>query len=327
MFAYIIRRMMYMVVTLIIVSILGFLLISLPPGTYLDVKIAELRSKGSNTAVAQIDTLKERYHLNDPLYEQYWRWISGFIRGDFGRSFMYNKPVSELIGDRILNTIFISFGTLLFTWVVALPIGIYSATHKYSFGDNFFTVVGFLGLSIPNFMLALVFMVLGATLFNNPVGGLFSAAYREAPWSFAKFVDLLKHIWIPIIVVGTAGTASLIRMMRSNLLDILNQQYIQTARAKGLSEGIVIYKHAVRNAIHPLIMYLGMSLPRIISGSTVVALVLSLPTTGPLYFKALRNQDMFLAGTFLIFMSVMLIVGNLLADILLAWVDPRIKYS
>ncbi len=326
MLEYLVRRICYMVITLILVSIIGFLLIALPPGTYLDVKIAELRSMGTNTASVQIEQLEKKYHLDQAIYVQYWNWITGFVRGDFGRSFLYNRPVSELIGDRLLNTVLISVSTIIFTWIVALPIGIYSATHKYSLTDNIFTVIGFLGLSIPNFLLALVFMIIGATYFNQPIGGLFSMTFRDAPWSFARFIDLLKHLWIPIIVVGTSGTASLIRMMRSNLLDILNEQYVQTARAKGLKEWIVIYKHAVRNAVHPLIMTLGMSLPAIISGSTVVSLVLSLPTTGPLYFKALQNQDMYLAGTFLIFLSVMLIVGNLLADLLLVWVDPRIKY-
>ncbi len=316
-----------MVITLFLVSILGFCIISLPPGTFLDVKISELRAQGTNTSEDQIKYLQDRYNLNDPLYVQYWGWITGFIRGDFGRSFQYNRPVSELIGDRLLNTVILSITTMLFTWIVALPIGIYSACNKYSLGDNIFTFIGFLGLAIPNFLLALIFMVIGATVFNQPIGGLFSEAFYDAPWSIARFIDLLKHLWIPIIVIGTSGTAGLIRVMRSNLLDILNQQYVQTARAKGLKENTVIYKHAVRNALHPLIMSLGMSLPRIISGSTVVSLVLNLKTTGPIYFKALRSQDMFLAGTFLMFMAVMLVIGNLLADILLAWVDPRIKYT
>ena len=240
---------------------------------------------------------------------------------------MYSKPVSELIGQRLGLTMVIAITTIIFTWVVAIPIGVYAATHQYTLGDNIFTLVGFIGLSIPNFLLALVFMVIASEVFGQSVGGLFSEAYKDAPFSFAKFIDLLNHMWIPVIVIGTAGTAGLIRIMRGNLLDVLNRQYVQTARAKGLQEGIVIYKHAVRTAIHPLIMQLGITMPRIISGTTVVAIVLSLPTIGPMYFRALRAQDMFLSGAILIFMAVLLIVGNLCADILLSWVDPRIRYE
>ena len=327
MLAFITRRLLYMMITIIFVSIFGFIIINLPPGTYLDVKIAELQSKGGSTSFEQIEGLKRRYGLDKSLYEQYWIWISNFVKGDFGMSFIYDVPVRDLIGPRLGYTVLISLGTMLFTWLVAIPIGIYSATHQYKIGDNIFTFIGFLGLSIPNFLLALIFMVIGAVYFNQPIGGLFSDAFADAPMSFAKLIDLFKHLWIPIVVVGTAGTAGLIRVMRGNLLDILNQQYIQTARAKGLSELVVIYKHAVRNALHPLIMTLGMSLPAIISGSTVTAIVLNLPTTGPLYFRALRSQDMFLAGSFLMFLSILLILGNLVADILLAWVDPRIKYE
>ena len=314
-----------MIITLLLVSIIGFFLINLPPGSYLDVRISELRAMGNSSAERQIEGLKERYRLNDPIYVQYFRWITGFVRGDFGDSFMFRREVSELIGDRILFTVLIATGTLLFTWIMAIPIGIYSAVNQYTAGDTIFTFIGFIGLSIPSFLLALILMVISAVVFGNPIGGLLSEEFVGASWSLAKLIDLLKHLWIPVVVIGTAGTAGLIRMMRGNLLDILNQQYVKTARAKGLTERKVIYKHAVRNAIHPLIMTLGMSLPSIISGSTVVAIVLNLPTMGPLYFRALRAQDMFLAGTFLMFMSFMLILGNLLADILLVWVDPRIS--
>jgi len=327
MLAHIVRRMYYAVLTLVIVSVLSFILINLPPGSYLDVYRAELQAMGTSTAEKQIESLKKRYKLGAPIYVQYWRWITGFVQGDFGRSFQYNRPVGELIWERLSLTIAIALGTLIFTWAVALPIGIYSAVHQYTLGDNLFTLIGFLGLSIPNFLLALAIMVVAAIFFGQSVGGLFSEQYVDAPWSLGKFVDMLKHLWIPVIVVGTARTASLIRIMRGNLLDILNKHYVQTARAKGLKERIVIYKHAVRNALHPLIMQLGLALPAILSGSTVVAIVLSLPTMGPLYFNALRSQDMFLAGTFLMFMSALLIFGNLFADILLAWVDPRIRYE
>ncbi len=325
--AFLVRRSFYMIFTLIVVSILGFIIINLPPGTYLDVYIAELQSMGTATAMEQRQAIVQRFGLDQPLYYQYWNWISGFIRGDFGISFMYERPVSDLIWSRLGYTVILSTSTLIFTWLVALPIGIYSAVNKYSIGDNIFTFFGFLGLSIPNFLLALVFMVISARVLGHTVGGLFSMEYRDAVWSIGKFIDLLKHLWIPVIVVGTAGTATLIRIMRGNLLDILNQQYIQTARAKGLKENIVIYKHAVRNAIHPLIMQLGMTFPQIISGGMIVAIVLSLPTVGPMYFEALAQQDMYLAGTFLMMVSFLLIFGNLVADFLLALVDPRIRYE
>ena len=324
---YLIRRFFYMITTLVLVSIIGFTIINLPPGTYLDVYRARRQMQGTGTAEEEIEALKRRYALDKPVYIQYLKWVSGFVRGDFGRSFEYNREVSELIWERLGFTALISFSTLLFTWAVAIPIGIYSATHQYKLGDHLATLIGLAGLSIPNFMLALILMVIAQRVFGQSVGGLFSREYIDAPWSLGKFIDLLKHLWVPVVVVGTAGTAGLVRMMRGNLLDILNMQYVQAARARGLPEHKVIIKHAVRNAIHPLIMLLGMSLPEIISGSTVVAIVLSLPTTGPLYFNALRQQDMFLAGTFLMFLSVMLVIGNFLADLLLAWVDPRIRYE
>ena len=325
--AYFARRFIYMITTLVFVSIVGFFIINLPPGSYLDVYKARRQAEGTSTAEAEIKALEKRYGLDAPVYVQYWKWISGFVRGDFGRSFEYNLEVSELIWQRLGFTAAIATCTLLFTWIMAIPIGIYSATHQYSIGDHAFTFIGLAGLSIPGFMLALVLMVVASNVFGQSVGGLFSREYIDAPWSVGKFVDLLKHLWVPIIVVGTAGTAGLIRMMRGNLLDILNMEYVQAARARGLTERTVIIKHAVRNAIHPLIMLLGMSLPSIISGSTVVAIVLSLPTTGPLYFNALRQQDMYLAITFLMFLSIMLVIGNFLADLLLAWVDPRIRYE
>lgn len=321
------RRFLYMITTLVFVSIVGFILINLPPGSFLEVRMAELAAEGTSTADKQIQALDKRFGLSQPIYVQYWKWVSGFVHGDFGRSFRYNREVSELIWSRLGFTVLISTCTLIFSWVVALPIGIYSATHKYSLGDNIFTFISFIGLSVPSFLIALVLMVISSRVFGISVGGLFSRAYVDAPWSWGKFIDFLQHLWIPVVVVGMAGTAGLVRMMRGNLLDILNMQYVQTARAKGLAEHIVIYKHAVRNALHPLIMSMGMSLPAIISGSTVVSIVLSLPTTGPLYFNALRAQDMYLAGTFLMFLSLMLIIGNFLADILLAVVDPRIRYE
>lgn len=325
--AYLVRRFLYMVTTLFFVSVIGFAIINLPPGSYLDYYMSERQMQGTSTSAGEVEAIVKRFGLDQPLYVQYWKWVTGFVQGDFGRSFEYQREVKELIGDRLTFTALISISTLLFTWAVAIPIGIYSATHQYAVGDNLATIVGLAGLSIPNFMLALILMVIAQRNFGQSVGGLFSPEYVDAPWSWDRFVDLLKHMWVPVLVVGTGGTASLIRMMRGNLLDILNMQYVQAARARGLSERVVILKHAVRNAIHPLIMLLGMSLPGIISGETVVAIVLSLPTTGPLYFRALRQQDFYLAVTFLMFLSIMLVVGNFLADLLLVWIDPRIKFE
>ncbi|MEZ4866897.1 MAG: ABC transporter permease [Caldilineaceae bacterium] len=327
MLAFLVRRFIYMITTLVFISMIGFFIINLPPGSYIDVYQAQRQNQGTSTAAAELEALKRRYGLDQPIYVQYWKWVSGFVHGDFGRSFQYNREVKDLIWERLGYTALIATMTLLFTWIVAIPIGIYAATHQYKVGDNAATFVGMAGLSIPDFMLALVLMVLAQRWFGASVGGLFSREYIDAPWSMAKLWDMAKHLAVPIFVVGTAGTAGLMRIMRGNLLDILNMQYVQAARARGLREPMVIFKHAVRNAIHPLIMLLGMSLPSIISGSLVVSIVLGLPTTGPLYFNALRQQDMFLAGTFLMFLASMLVIGNFLADLLLALVDPRIRYE
>ncbi len=327
MLAFIARRLVYMISTLVLISFVGFLIINLPPGSYIDVFQAQRQLQGTHTAEAELEALKRRYGLDKPVPVQYWIWVRGFVRGDFGRSFEFNREVSELIWERLGFTVAIATGSLLFIWLVAIPIGIYTATHQYKLGDNVATIVGMAGLSIPDFMLALVLMVVIQRLFGFTVGGLFSREYVDAPWSVAKVIDLVKHLWVPIVVVGTSGTAGLMRIMRGNLLDILNMQYVQAARARGLREATVVVKHAVRNAIHPLIMLLGMSLPTIISGSLIVSIVLGLPTTGPLYFNALRQQDMYLAVTFLMFLSFMLVLGNFLADILLGLIDPRIRYE
>ena len=281
MLAYFLRRFIYMLTTLVFVSMFGFAIINLPPGSYIDVYQAQRQLQGTHTAEAELEALKRRYGLDQPIYVQYWKWVSGFVRGDFGRSFQYNREVADLIWERLGYTALISISTLLFTWAAAIPIGIYAATHQYKLGDNLSAVVGLAGLSIPNFMLALVLMIVAQRWFGQSVGGLFSREYIDAPWSMAKLWDMMKHLIIPVVVVGTAGTAGLMRIMRGNLLDILNMQYVQAARARGLREPTVIIKHAVRNAIHPLIMLLGMSLPSIISGSLVVSIVLGLPTTGP----------------------------------------------
>lgn len=324
---YILRRLGYMFVTLVIVTILGYIIIELPPGSYVDAELQRLRNLGGNLAPDAIDALYRRYGLDKPPVERFWIWISNFVRGDFGEAFRYNMPVSDLIWQRLGLTLAFSGLSLVFTWVVAIFVGVYSATHRFTVPDYIITVAQFIGLSVPNFLLALVLMVFAQDVFKMEVGGLYSSAYINAPWSFAKFLDLLNHLWIPVIVISASGTAWLSRVMRANLLDVLNMQYVQTARAKGLKENVVIWKHAFRNAIHPLIMVLGGSLPGLISGETIVAMVLNLPTTGPLYFRALLDKDMYLAGAFLVFLAVMLLIGNLGADILLAWVDPRIRYE
>lgn len=324
---YILRRLGYMFVTLVIVTILGYIIIELPPGSYVDAEVQRLRNQGGNLAPEQIQALYKRYGLDKPMYVRFALWVSGFVRGDFGQAFAYNLPVSKLIWDRLGLTLLFSMGSLIFGWVIAIFVGVYSATHRYTIPDYFITVMQFIGLSVPSFLLALVLMVFAQNAFHMEVGGLFSSTIANQPWSFAKFLDLLNHLWIPIIVIGASNTAWLSRVMRANLLDVLNMQYVQTARAKGLQENVVIWKHAFRNAIHPLIMVLGGSLPGIISGETIVSLVLNLPTTGPLYFNALLQKDMYLAGAFLVFLAIALLVGNLGADILLAWVDPRIRYE
>lgn len=326
---YSIRRILIMIPTVLIISIIVFTLIQLPPGDYVESLIAKLKSQGMDVGQEQISRLRRRYGLDDPFYSQYFKWISGFVVGDFGISFLYEgKKVSDIIYNFLGFTVLLAASTQLFIIIVGIPIGIYSATHQYSLSDQIFTFFGFIGLSIPNFLLALILMFVAYFSFNIPVlGGLFSEQYINAAWSWGRFVDLLAHLWIPVIVLGTAGTAGTIRTMRANLLDVLKMQYVNTARAKGLKENVVIYKHAVRNALHPIIMGLGSRLPKLLSGSTIVSIVLSLPTLGPTMLKALKMQDMYLAGTILLFQCILLLLGNFIADIALVWVDPRIDYS
>ncbi len=331
MLTYIARRTLFMIPTLIAVSLVVFFLILLPPGDFLTTYMARLESRGADVeSIRQsVDRLRARYGADKPFLQRYWKWITGIIfRGDFGDSFLYfGSSVSSLLISRLGATLLIAFSTLLFSWLIAIPIGIYSATHKYSFTDYFFTFLAFIGRSIPPFFLALLFLTAAVFIFDISPGGLFSPEYVDAGWSYMKFIDLLKHLWIPMIVIGMSRTASIMRVMRGNLLDVLDLQYIQTARSKGLSETIVIYKHAVRNALHPLVMMLGMQIRRIITGATVVSVVLSLPTISPLLLQALYSQDMYLAGAILLIQVVLLLVGNLIADIILAWLDPRIQYS
>lgn len=328
MLTYIYHRFLVMIPVIIFISLFVFFIIQLPPGNFLDSYVMQLRSQGEKIDKVTIQSLERRYGINKPVYIQYLNWIKGFPFLDFGSSFNYNRTVWDIIRTYLGFTILVALSTQLFIIVVGIPIGIYSATHQYSLGDYFWTLVGFIGLSIPNFLLALILMYIAYFSFDIPaLGGLFSEKYIDAAWSWGKLIDLLAHLWIPVIVLGTSGTASIIRTMRANLLDVLNMQYISTARAKGLKESVVIYKHAVRNGLHPIIMGLGMRLPKLLSGSTIVAIVLSLPTMGPIMLRALKMQDMYLAGTILLFQSVLLLIGNLFADIVLVWVDPRISYN
>jgi len=327
MLSYVVRRLTYMIVTLSAISVIAFTIIQLPPGDYLTSYIAELEASGTPVSEAQIASLKKQYDLNLPAYLRYFKWIWKMFHGNFGMSFDRNRPVSELIAERLPLTVTISLFTLFFTYAVAISVGIYSATHQYSIGDYVSTVFGFAGLATPNFLFALILMFLFYRYFGLSVGGLFSPDYMTAPWSIGKFVDMLKHLPIPIIVIGTAGTAWLIRVMRGCLLDELGKQYVITARAKGVEEKTLLFKYPVRAAINPMVSGITWALPSIVSGETITALVLGLPTTGPLLFRALITQDTYLAGSIIMFLSFLTVMGCLISDILLAWLDPRIRYE
>jgi peptide/nickel transport system permease protein len=322
---YVARRLINMVVLLVIVSFVGFFIIQLPPGSILDVQLQRFRQMSGDISREQVKALEERYGVNDPFLTKYWKWVSRSVQGDFGTSFETDQSVGDRIWGRLGFSVGLSTFALLFTWLVSIPIGVYSATHRYTIPDYIITFIQFVGLAIPGFLLALVLLIIATRLFNHQVGRLFSPEFIDAPWSFARVVDLIKHVWIAVLVLAMGATAGLTRIMRANLLDVLNMQYVQTARAKGLDEVVVIWKHAVRNAIQPLVMALGTLLPALIVGETLVAQVLSLPTIGPMYLSALRSQDMYLAGTILVILSALLLIGNLIGDLLLAWVDPRVR--
>ncbi|MBX5043834.1 ABC transporter permease [Rhizobium lentis] len=323
---FIIRRLLYMIPMMFAISVVTFIIIQLPPGDFLTAMTARLASQNETIDPGVIAGLRERYGLDQPWPVQYWKWISGILlRGDFGQSLDWNKPVSELIWARMGLTMAVSVTTLLFVWAVAFPIGIYSAVRQYSVGDYVATFFGFLGLAIPSFLLALVLMFVSAQYFGQSVGGLFSPNYINAAWSWAKLGDLISHMWIPVVVLGTGATAALIRIMRANLLDELNKPYVDMARARGLSEIRLLLKYPVRVALNPFVSTVGWVLPHLVSGSVVVSIVLSLPITGPLLLNALFAQDMYLAGTFILLMSMLTLIGTLISDLLLAWLDPRIR--
>ncbi|MDA0709145.1 MAG: ABC transporter permease [bacterium] len=323
----IVKRLFWMLPTMVLISFISFSIIQLPPGDYLTSYIAALGETGETVDEAQAAALRSRYNLDEPFMVQYWRWLTGMLHGDLGMSFEWNRPVTELIGERLFLTTVISVATLLMTWALAIPIGIYSAVKQYSLPDYCFTFLGFIGLATPNFLLALVFMYIGYSVFGVSAGGLFSPEYQSADWSIAKFVDLLGHLWIPVFVIGTSGTAGLIRVMRANLLDELRKQYVMTARAKGVRYWRMLIRYPVRVALNPLVSTIGWVLPGIVSGATITSVVLGLPTTGPLLLRALMNQDMYLAGSMVMMLSMLTLIGTLLSDILLLWLDPRIRYE
>ncbi|MGQ9829433.1 MAG: ABC transporter permease [Roseiflexus sp.] len=324
--AFLARRVVYMIITMILASFIGFFLIELPPGSIVDIKIDQLRAQGGNVPQDQIEALKRRYGVDDPLHIKYWKWISRTLQGDFGTSFETDTPVAGIIAQRLPITFALTFGTALFAWLISIPLGVYLATNRGSIPDYIITFVQFLGIAIPNFALALILMVFAALVLRQDVGlGFFSPQYVDAPWSFARFLNLLSNLWIPVVVLGASATAGLTRVMRANLLDVLNAQYIQTARAKGLHEQTVVWKHAVRNAVHPLVMSIGYLLPSIVVGDALAGVILNLPTLGALYLRALQATDMYLGITILMMQCIMLLLGNLIADLLLAWVDPRVR--
>jgi peptide/nickel transport system permease protein len=325
MLSYLVSRVVMALFTILAISILSFAIIQLPPGDYVDAYIAQMSASGSLVSQQEAENLRIQYGLNQPIYVQYFKWVSLAARGNFGMAMEWGRPVTEVIGDRLALTMVMSIFALMFTWALALPIGIYSAVRQYSIGDYVFTFIGFIGLAVPSFLLALLVLYFGFTLFDANIGGLFSAEYLEAPWSLGKVWDLIKHLPVPAVVLGLAGTAQAIRIMRANLLDELRKPYVVTARAKGLGENRVILKYPVRVALNPFASTIGYTLPYIVSGSIIVSLVLSLPTVGPLLLKALIAQDMFLAGTIVLLLGVMTVIGTFLSDLVLMWIDPRIR--
>lgn len=328
MIEYIIKRILLLVPVMTVISIVIFFIIQLPPGDYLTSYIANLEQQGIDVTESEAASLRRTYGLDKGIAEQYLQWITNILtRGDFGRSFAWNMPVSALLWDRVPLTIGISLVTTIFIFAVSIPIGIYAATHKYSFFDYFWTFIGFIGLSIPGFLLALVIIWWTYMIFGVSISGLFSQEYIAEPWSIWKFFDMLKRIWFPIIIIGMAGTAGLIRVMRGNLLDELQKQYVTTARAKGVPEKTLLYRYPVRIAVNPIVSTVGWVLPAVVGGEVLVSIVLNLPTTGPVLLKAVMFQDMYLAGSITLILSILTVIGTLIADILLVWIDPRIRFG
>lgn len=327
MLSYLIRRIGYAVIMVILVSFVSFVIIKLPPGDFLTQKLAQLQARGDRSAQDQVATLRIRYGLDKPFLYQYTNWATHFIYGDFGMSFEYDRPVKDVLGERLTMTIILAIATLIFTWAIGIPLGVYSATHQYSLGDQFISVISFIGLGMPGFLLALLILYFAIRVLNADVIGLFSQYYIDNPaWTWGRVWDLVKHLWVPAVISAVTGTGGLIRIMRGNLLDTMGQPFVEAARARGLTSSAVTWKHAVRIAINPLIVILGSeAFPNIITGSALVSIVLNLPTIGPVFVESLRRLDMYMAGTCIVFFTILLLVGNLLADLALAWVDPRIR--
>lgn len=326
---YVLKRLLYIAPLMFLISILVFITIQLPPGDYVTSMIEQMRNQqGTNWTPQFEESMRNRYGLNEPLLVQYGKWIGNIVlHGDFGYSFQNNAPSQQIIWDRLPLTLVVALSSFIFTWIVALPIGIYSAVKQYSIGDYVFSFIGFIGLATPGFLIALVMMYLTFQWRGESLSGLFSTEYKDAPWSVDRVIDLLKHLWIPMIIVGTAGAAGLIRIMRANLLDELHKPYVETARAKGLPEWRLLFKYPLRHAMNPFVSTIGWTLPALVAGEAIVSIVLNLPTTGPVLLQALKVQDMYVAGGFLLVLSLLTIVGTLLSDILLAWLDPRIRYE
>ncbi len=327
MLRYIILRLLSMIPTLVVISMLVYTIIELPPGDYFESYVSELTAMGEDVDMAEIEELRHQYGFDQPPVMRYFHWVGGMLQGDFGYSFEYQLPVTEVVGDRMWLTILVSFFTIIVTWLIAFPIGIYSATHQYSWGDYGLTLLGLLGIAVPNFMLALILMYFANRWFGVSIGHLMDQKYLAEPMSWDKARSILSHIWIPVLIVGTAGTAGMIRRLRANLLDELQKQYVVTARAKGLSPGRTLVKYPLRMALNFFVADIGSILPAIISGAEITAIVLSLETTGPMLVKALQSQDMYLAGSFLMFLAFLTVIGMLISDIALALLDPRIRLA
>lgn len=325
MLSYLIRRILIMVPTLIAISAIVFVIIQLPPGDYLTTMIEELRAQGETASLEKIEFLKQQYGFDREPIEQYFHWVLGLLQGDLGWSFEYNLPVSQVIGERLAMSFLLALTTVIFTYIVAFPIGIYSATHQYSIGDYSLTFLGFLGLATPSFLFALVLLYVANVAFGTSIGGLVDPAYVAQPMSWAKFKSILEHLWIPVVVIGLSGTAAMIRRLRANLLDELQKQYVVTGRAKGLPPVRLLFKYPLRMALNPFISDIGSLLPSLISGAAIVSVVLSLPTNGPMLLRALQSQDMYLAGSFLMIEAMLVVFGVFVSDLALAALDPRIR--
>jgi peptide/nickel transport system permease protein len=325
MFRYFVQRLLVMIPTLIVISIAIFVIIQAPPGDFIESYIAQLLAQGEAVDPAKIEFLRRTYGLDQPLYMQYLKWAGGLVQGNLGYSFEHSMPVNEVVGDRLSLTVVVSLASILFVWVVSFPIAVYSAVRQYSIGDYLFTFLGYIGLATPSFLIALILLYLANVYFGISIGGLMDPQYMNAPWSWAKLQSILSHLWIPVLVIGLPGTAGMIRRLRANLLDELNKQYVITGRAKGLPPGRLLVKYPLRISLNPFIADIGSLLPELISGSVIVSVVMSLPLTGPMLLDALRSQDMYLAGSFLMFMAFLTVVGIFISDILLALLDPRIR--